>query len=1030
MNKYRIRLKSGRVIGPFVKRQIQELYEKEHIFGTEECQIFPAGDWCSINDFPELVFDNLIKPLQPASENLEDTLIRKISVIDKHKGAPQDFPEEFKVNVGEIDKRKKEQDEYQKKLEATNKEKFKVSNLKVEIEKTIVNLNTQKYLEDLKKQKELEDQKKTKELIEKQKAEELRALEEVNPSDATQVVKLDEIKNLLKREVQSSEQQMVEVEMIAKGRPVLPSLPIDDPQQEFKEKKGRSKKKAGTSIVVIIAFLAIFWVLLDDEKKEASIVPKAPHMIFPQEYEIKDKKQSLIYFKQGLELYKKGTYLAKLSAAAMFEKSLSCDFLDNNALGMLILTYSEMLQDSANKQKDGNTIFRLIRAAEVKSLKDINIAMGRAVFFLSFDKGPAAFNVLEDFLRLNKPSLRFMSIYLRTLIKIGNLAEARRVIDKVVAVKNKPVELYVSLADFYLSNDDYDQAMNILRDGLQQFPNSVLLMLAKVRIHVHREEFQQVGSLLSKVHKLGAESSVYYFAKYLEYTGILSAYQNKIDETVKLFRLSLKIQESPELRSKLASLDVVDGKATSVSKLITESKSIDLMNSSKFAIGQENWELAMSKAVEAVDLAPNYSKAIIFLADLQIKRGYFDNAINSLLKLYSKDSQNIDVNLALVRAYVAAYKFKDAQKHLNLISSSSQSFRESAQYAMGLAEMYIQQKLYLRALKWLKESIVRNPIDDNAYYRYAMVLIELNKYKDAQNLLSKAIALDPSNIDYKIAYSKILYEQGTDISIGYLRGILKENPDQAKILGEIAINYYKSGQIKYFEDAMKKLSELPKRSSEVYEYLIRASMLEEKFEEVVKYSEECLKLDPGKLNIRMQLGEVLLGMKKYKEALKNFNLVKERLPSYPKMLFFVSKIWLAEGNTKKALEMAEEEIKMNPDIEDGYVLVGNIKSNLGEYSEALLNYQKAQQINPNSVDALTGLASIKFRQSHSESALDLYMKAAELEPSNAFLHKQIGMVYKTLGQGALAIESLKTYLDLKPDANDRKAIEQIIEDLR
>ena len=51
MSKYRIRLKNGRVIGPFIKSQLHELKAKGHILGDEEAQIFPTGDWLAISSF-------------------------------------------------------------------------------------------------------------------------------------------------------------------------------------------------------------------------------------------------------------------------------------------------------------------------------------------------------------------------------------------------------------------------------------------------------------------------------------------------------------------------------------------------------------------------------------------------------------------------------------------------------------------------------------------------------------------------------------------------------------------------------------------------------------------------------------------------------------------------------------------------------------------------------------------------------------------------------------------------------------------
>ena len=64
MTKYRIRLVTGRVIGPFEKAQLFELKAKGHIKGGEEAQVFPTGNWMPIEQsefWSELIDDNKTK---------------------------------------------------------------------------------------------------------------------------------------------------------------------------------------------------------------------------------------------------------------------------------------------------------------------------------------------------------------------------------------------------------------------------------------------------------------------------------------------------------------------------------------------------------------------------------------------------------------------------------------------------------------------------------------------------------------------------------------------------------------------------------------------------------------------------------------------------------------------------------------------------------------------------------------------------------------------------------------------------------
>ncbi len=1071
MSKYRLRLKSGRVIGPFVKEQVGELYEKGHINGSEYCQFFPSGDWRPMEEMSELLetISKHVNKTKAEKSSIEETFLKRISdlglsekkeinlkpePLEEHENPSvieienkEDFPAEFRVSKEEVDNtiiREKaaaavadvelkpeehsiEGKPAEEKSEKTIVSKFPIKELSSDVDKTIVNVNTKKYLEQLKADKEVEvKQKEEEDKIEEEEQAAQKELEEeeVSVDNATQMINFEEIRDKIKTEVDDAQVEMAESvsEKSAHGR--------DGEQKESEIDaaiEGEEPKKKSKLIFMLILVLAAAYFLIDDKEKIKTLQPIPPTFPFPQELQNPNAEKSTLFFKKGSAAYKRSNYRLRLKAARFFRESLAHKFDSNPALGMLLLTYSQLLSDSTNEIDDGNSVFKLLQITENKALTDKNVAMGRALFFTHFGKNAAAKRELENFLRVNKPNLEFLGVYLCVLIKSGDMVGARKVLDKVKAAKRKPLLLYSAISDFYLTNDNYAQAAKILKEGLSANPNSVEMMLGIAKIYIYQENFEGLKKVLILVKKAQSEQSIKFYAKFLEYRGLLFAYNQKIEQATLLFEKALKVKESAELRSKLASLyENADGR--SASTLILESKSIDLMQKAENAAKEGKWEVAMATAIEAVDLTPNYVEAKLLLARLQVRRGFYDQAIKGLLALHADMPKNVKVNYALAKTYVSSYKFNDVKKYLNIISSSN--FKNTALYSSVLADMYLKQKGYLQALKHMRACINRNAVNDHSYYTYALLLIKLKKFKKAQAVLNKAIALDPSNIDYKVANAKILYEQGTDVSLGYLREALEEFPQNHKLLGEIAINYYRSGQIKFFESTMEILQSVPEKSADVYKYLIKSSMMEEKFDDMIRYSYEYLNLEPGDLVIRMQLGEIFLNLKRYKDALKNFNIVKERLPTYPRLLFFISKIWLQEGNTEKAIEIAKQEVEANPGRSDGYILLGNVNSNIGEHKKALKYFEKAQQINPNSVDALVGLASMKYRQNHAESALDLYAKASKLDPHNPFIHKQMGHVYRALGQGALAVESFTTYLDLDPDAIDKIKIEALINNLR
>ena len=137
-----------------------------------------------------------------------------------------------------------------------------------------------------------------------------------------------------------------------------------------------------------------------------------------------------------------------------------------------------------------------------------------------------------------------------------------------------------------------------------------------------------------------------------------------------------------------------------------------------------------------------------------------------------------------------------------------------------------------------------------------------------------------------------------------------------------------------------------------------------------------------------------------------------------------------QGDLIRAEKFAQKEKSLNPKLEYGYLLLGEIYEKKGKLDDAIRSYKLAQTQNNRSLIALKSLANIYFKKNNMEKALDLYMKGAKVSPSDASIRKKLGDVYKKLGQGVLANESYSLYLELNPDARDRKVIESYIKSSR
>jgi tetratricopeptide (TPR) repeat protein len=1054
MKKYRIRLKNGRVIGPITAIELPELAAKGHISGSEEYQLFPTGDWKTINYFEDL--SEMIDGISPVKENEEATFLKKISkkeiaTVENTASFPEKFKYEKRTPFSErpeVTVKESETSEPEQKKEiAISIEDLKLDDVVKEDlntltktvtekpseednqDKTIVNIDTVKYLEELKKAKEKAD------LIIK---EEVEIVPDVDlDNDSTQFIDITSLKSEVKSELKKNEslfksekkQHKKELEVIKKNIEKKNQILLEAEKEENEdEDENQSPIK---KIIVVGAVIALVLVILfpEDKKKELKRISiKNPEINFPIRFDVPSEEKATLLYNKAIKLIKsKNTYTRRIQAAKFFRESLENNFEKNKAAGKLIFLYSQLLENSVTKIDDANTIFKLVQIFKNKAVVDPTFAAGIGLFYLNMGKSYAAVKVIEKFnaVKKNSPTLELFAVYLKSLISTGDLVKAKAVALKLETIPSskRPLFVQVALIEYFNFISSFEKSSEIVIEANKVFKDSVPLMLNHAKLLIYDEDFETLNKVLIRIRKLNVESSKIYYAKYLEYKALYSVSKGKIPNAIKYFKKALKTHESTELRSRLASLS--ESTNLEANNIISESKSLELVNNSKAQLKKNNWRFAFKDALEATRIAPDFVTAKLYLAKLQTSQSLFKEAIDILEKLYENDPLDKNIIYSLIDTYILSYKFTDVKRMLTLISGSD--MRNDPRFFSLSAKFYVYKDDYMNALPWLQRAINKNPLDDDNIFLLAKMYIKYNKFQKGKMQLNKAMDLDPSKIEYRITFSNILYEiDGADASVGYLYNLLQDFPDNAKLISQIGIFQYRSGQLKSFNNTKEKLSNLPHKDTTLYEFLIEAAKLDDKLEEVILNSRKLIQLDPGNLKVRLNLGKTFMEMDRYKEALIEFKAIEHRLDTYPNLQLYMSKLFLLTDDFEKAKELATKEIKANSSSEFGYILLGDIYSKEKEYLQAEKQYKIAQKINGDNVEMLIGLAKINFKKSQYELALDLFLKARNNAPERSEIHKLLGDAYRKMSQSSLATESYKLFLELSPTSKYKDEINTYI----
>jgi tetratricopeptide (TPR) repeat protein len=1059
MTKYRIRLRNGRVIGPFNDNQLLELKEKGHISGNEEAQIFPTGDWQPIQSFD--FYKNLLKHNSTEKKEIEkkeETFVFNLEKLKNQKNQNEidqidithhepiaNLTETIRI-ASPIQVTPQKEQNFDLELDQHSEPELEIQkdNLPVEMEienkeerfdKTQINPIAQKEIEQMRKKKKEDEEKLRAQEEEKrrvQEEEEIKKREEKQVAvydESTQMIKMDQVKGdlILMAETEEKNIAQVEKEIKKKKKKEDQKKAADEEEDGPDEKKGKNKK-----LIIMVAALAILYAVLfpnDDEKsKKPSFVHIEPLIEFPVPFDKADTKKAQIEYDKAREFFTKGDYKNIIMAGKLLKSSYENNIESDEIVSLLVRSYAEQLPYSReDKQANAQIIFNLIQAKRPFLSKDPNGVIGLNLFYMAINKPEAAADVIAKYLKLYPKNVTedLFAVYLKSLLKLGKLDMAKQFSDALIKAKEKNRYTLDALIELSLLNQESEKALEYIDDGLKRFPHLVGFYLKKTDFLIKEKKFKEADLLLQKCEELGLENNDLNRASYLILKGLVIAYQGDSKRATTFFKKSLEIQDSTELRMKLADLESSDQLQTEADQLIAESKAIKLLIQARDFFEKKSYELALSYAAKASDAMPGYIPADLFLAKVQLRLGLARQGLKTLEDLIKKYPEDKSINLALIDAYISTYKFNDAKSRIGILSGSE--FKHSYEFASANGRLYMQMGDSLQAIAWLRNSINMNPLNDEDIYHLANMLIKRANFDAARILLNKCMELDPLKPDYRIAYSKIVYEQQDDLAaIGYLLGLMNEFGENPKIMAEIAIFYYRAGKVKDFQAYREKLEKLPVRDKALYEFLIRAALLDERFNEIPELVENLLRIEPGELESMMTAGRVLFENGKLVEAAKWFKRLQEKLETYPKVQYYIAKIKFLSKDYDGALKDVEADLKANGDNDADLTLIAQIYVEKGDLVQAENLFKKSQKINPKAYESLLGLADISTKRNNFDLALDLYKKAMKEKGDEPIIHKKIGDVYRLLGQGSLAVESYRLYLEMNPEAPDKAQVESYI----
>lgn len=978
---YKIRLASGRTLGPIEISRIELLVYKDKIIGTESARVYPRGDWKDINLIPEIADIFLSKATGKLEEKIRQSkeateLLKEAEVAIPISDGTLTFISETKV----LPENQTQEPEIPTKTQTKTKKKENTSSEK-SVTETVFDFGAE------------EDTTLTNVEIAQQEYSGHRALSE-------------------ERTIVFQNKKTFGI-----------SLP----------KKGGARANKG---IVYLLFLGVCFLFFQDllKKEPKKIEPLKPRMlraVLPkQQSGASQPLESNKKYALALPRYLEDTVNGYRSAADILLVSIELDSENIKATALLASCYLNLI-DSSNKDENYfNVITSLIDSAGARAIDLQELVIADVEFFITVNRAEAAQNRIVEYTKTHKNFDLILFYYIAyAFYSRGNFEQAATYISKIPdnhVFSAKVFYLRGLIAEKYGDTDsaflEYQNAIRFNKNHARSYLRLADLLVQQGKIKEAKAPLDFVVTHGNLLNPKELARGYYLHAMLAETDKKWNFALGDIENAVRLERdNSDYLLEMYSLRARLGE---------SIKFVQKEARMYYFLGEGQKLLRQGNYHEALTFFLQARESNLDSALPLIKTGDMFAQLNDISNARLNYELAAKRAPNNIEVWSKYIRTLIQSYDWEEAKKALDrfrLLPVSQSAIDKAA------GDMYAKQGRFEEAQTFYKKAMARDTIDPDVYTAFANSLVAVKKYKEAPFFFSLALRYDPLNVEAVIGTAKsIAASESIDRAIQMLRDELqKGGVTRAEFLAAIAEFQIQRGE---WELAQKHIDQAIEANPDyAYPWKLQAQIflnregkdknaLDKALAAYKSYSDRNASDPIGYL----ERYRVFIKKSQFEQAGVELDKIYSIFPKYPNLHFYKGALYVIQGNHKAAAEEFKKELSLSPNNVNAMIALGKENIETGLAGEALNLFSRAMQFAPNATEPKHMAAYANYLLKNYQSAVALYRAALSLDPGNPILYKRLGLVYWDMGDPTSARTSFRKYLEMEPDAPDRGEFEKFL----
>ncbi len=796
------------------------------------------------------------------------------------------------------------------------------------------------------------------------------------------------------------------------------------------QKKAKIIKGAAVAVALLLVASELFLPEKSADKSGAQLSPVRPTL--PELANPKpDPQQSAKLYDAAMTAYVLDTVAGYRRASSLLSKATGQDSSNVKALAMLASSYLNLI-DSSNKDENYFTV--ISKLIELSRAKDVDLAeamIAEVEYLVVANKAQAAQARLAQYIKTH-PNANRIDIYYYVAEALfargdaqgaarylGTIPDAKAFSPKVLFLRGRVAE---KLKDPTSAVAEYEKA-------IRMNPDHATSMLAIARLYNEQGKLSEAEKYLKFMvtHQSLLPPRELGEAYYLNSLFL----QGKNDFDLALGSVERAIRLDPERADYNLQYYLLRAKAgEAIPKIRKEARMYYFLGEGEKLAKQGKYQEAQVQFLEARQAKPDSVLPLVKLGDVFSTVGDQISARVNYKKAAEKAPKDGQIWSKYMKSLIENYEWQEADQAM---AQFQQTEISKGVIEKAIGDRYAKQGNFSTAQTHYRNAMSQGSIPAGVYLAYAKSLMETKNFKDAPFFFALALRFDPTNIEAISGTAKCVAEtDGVDRGIALLEDEL-QNLDgfRADLLTAIAELQIKKGQWplaqRYLDQAIEanpafahvwRVQAQVHRNSEN----VDPKALDRAAEAYKSYSDRN-PTDPSGYVERYQ---IFLQKAMFEQADQELGRVYTLYPRYPKLHFYKGRLYSRMGNTKAALEEFKQELQNNPNAVNTLLALGNELIRDGNATQALTYLNQAMRAAPRDPAPKSEAGRANYIQKNYQAAAALLMEAIKLDSGNPAHYRLIGYVYRDMGDAGNARWAFRKYLEMEPDAPDKAEFQRFL----